>query len=354
MIGLNPENARPEWMIITVLAVPPPCVRPSVTVDNAGQGHDDLTHMLTNIVRYNGLVGKHHGRMATEYLEQLEFHVTAYIDNDVTGLPQALQKGGRVIKSLTSRLSGKEGRIRLNLMGKRVDFSARTVITGDPHLSIEEVGVPLSIARTLTFPERTTNWNIEKLQKLVDNGNATYPGARYLVKESGQRIDLSIVKKTPEIIVGDTVERHMVTGDTILFNRQPSLHKMSMMAHKARVMPYSTFRLNVNACSSYNADFDGDEMNLHLPQSHAAIAELETLSMVSKLLVSAQANKPSNALVQDALCGIRLITSRDVFIRREEFMNLLMTLKVVFIGIVCHCANYFNRTFQTKYLNPLF
>jgi len=182
------------------------------------------------------------------------------IDNDVAGVPQTFHKGGRATNSVSSRLKGKQGRIRGHIMGKRVDFSARTVITGDPNISIEEVGVPRSIAETLTFPERVTDLNIAKLQALVHNC-PNYPSAAYVIQhESGTRIDLSPASRKPVLVVGDIVERHMITGDWVLFNRQPSLHKMSMMGHRVRVMDYSTFRLNVNVCSSYNADFDGDEV----------------------------------------------------------------------------------------------
>lgn len=328
LIGLDPIHARPEWMIITVLPVPPPCVRPSITVDSNGRSEDDLTHMLTNIIKYNNLVKRHeNSRSAADFKEQLQVHVTTYIDNDISGIDPVLQKGGRPIKSLSARLKGKDGLIRGHLMGKRVDFSARTVITGDPNISIEEVGVPYSIAKNLTFPEKVFPGNMGYLQRLVDN-SPSYPGAKFVIRaDNGNRIDLQFCTRKPILKVGDVVERHMRDGDIVLFNRQPTLHKMSMMAHRARVMTGSTFRLNVNICSSYNADFDGDEMNVHMCQSYSTQAELMTLSRVSQLLVSAQGNKPVNALVQDALCGIRQLTRRDVFLTKDKFFNLLMWLR---------------------------
>ena len=264
LIGLNPEQARPEWMIITVLPVAPPCVRPSVNMDLNGRGEDDLTHVLSNILRYNNQLKskekRDSGRSIADAKEQLQIHVTSLIDNDVAGVPQTFHKGGRPINSISSRLKGKQGRIRAHLMGKRGDFSARTVITGDPYLSIEEVGVPISIAKTLTFPERVTSLNLERMQGLVDSCPA-YPSANYVVKgDTNVRVDIRSAPNKPLLEIGDLVERHMITGELVLFNRQPTLHKMSMMTHKVRVMPYSTFRLNVNVCSSYNADFDGDEV----------------------------------------------------------------------------------------------
>jgi DNA-directed RNA polymerase II subunit RPB1 len=326
LIGLDPKNARPEWMIITVLPVPPPCVRPSISVDTSGKSEDDLTHMLTNIIKYNNLVKKHrNSKMVSDFVEQLQIHIATYLDNDVSGVDQITQKGGRPIKSLSARMKGKDGLIRGHLMGKRVDFSARTVITGDPNISVEEIGIPQSIAKNLTFPEIVSSHNIEYLQQLVDR-SPSYPGAKFVIRNNGKEIwDLQYSK--PTVQLGDKVERHLRDGDVVLFNRQPTLHKMSMMAHRVRVMPHLTFRLNVNVCTSYNADFDGDEMNLHVPQSYETQVELLHLSRVSQLLVSPQANKPVNALVQDALCGIRQLTKRDTFLTKDQFFNLVMWLR---------------------------
>ena len=321
LIGLDPINARPEWMILTVLPVPPPCVRPSVCMDFNGRGEDDLTYMLTNIIRENNAVKKN-----PRAVEELQNQIIAYMDNEAKAVPQQFQKSGRPIKSIYSRLKGKEGRIRGHLMGKRVDFSARTVITGDPNISIEEVGVPIMIASNLTFPEKVTRYNIDQMCKLVARGSE-YPGAKFLVKKTGARFDLSKPKRMAIVEIGDTVERHMVTGDIILFNRQPTLHKMSMMAHRARIMSGETFRLNPNVTASFNADFDGDEMNLHFPQTYESMAELWSLSTVSKLLVSPQANRPVNALVQDSLYAIRKFTERDTFIPYRVLLNLCLWMK---------------------------
>ena len=217
-------------------------------------------------------------------------------------------------------------------MGKRVDFSARTVITPDPNLMLDELGVPWSIALNMTYPETVTPYNVERLQQLVDNGPHPPPGetgARYIIREDGQRLDLRFLKKSSEkrLEYGYKVERHMVNGDVVLFNRQPSLHKMSIMGHRVRIMPYSTFRLNLSVTPPYNADFDGDEMNMHLPQSYETRAEVKELMMVPKMIVSPQANKPVMAIVQDTLLGCRLITKRDTFITKDVFMNIIMWLE---------------------------
>ncbi|KAI1298257.1 DNA-directed RNA polymerase II largest subunit [Xylaria venustula] len=333
-MGLNKDYARPEWMIITVLPVPPPPVRPSISMDGTGQGlrnEDDLTYKLGDVLRANSNVRQalqegSAGHIAHEFDTLLQYHVATLMDNDIAGQPQALQKSGRPVKSIRARLKGKEGRLRGNLMGKRVDFSARTVITGDANISLDEVGVPRSIARTLTYPETVTPYNISRLHKLVQNGPNEHPGAKYVIRSDGTRIDLRHHKRAGQISLeyGWKVERHLQDGDYIIFNRQPSLHKESMMGHRVRVMPYSTFRLNLSVTSPYNADFDGDEMNLHVPQTEETRAEIRELCMVPLNIVSPQRNGPLMGIVQDTLAGVYKMCRRDVFLTKEQVMNVLL------------------------------
>ncbi|KAJ1332825.1 hypothetical protein BSLG_008454 [Batrachochytrium salamandrivorans] len=330
-IGLSSEWARPEWMIISILPVPPMPVRPSISMDGAMRGEDDLTHKLMDIIKANISLKRHEtegapAHIVNEFEHLLQFHVATYMNNDIANLPQAMQKSGRPLKSIAARLKGKEGRLRGNLMGKRVDFSARTVITGDPNLSIDQVGVPRSIARNLTFPDTVTPYNIDILQQMVQNGPNEHPGAKYVIRDNGERVDLRYSKRGGDIHLqyGYKVERHLLDDDYIIFNRQPSLHKMSMMGHRVKIMPYSTFRLNLSVTSPYNADFDGDEMNMHVPQSHETRAEIQGLCMVPLQIVSPQKNAPVMGIVQDTLCGIRKFTKRDTFLQRDFMMNLLM------------------------------
>ncbi|KAL2165337.1 hypothetical protein VTH06DRAFT_634 [Thermothelomyces fergusii] len=302
-IGINISQARPEWMIIT----------------------------LGDIIRANGNVRQAIAEGSPQHIindfeNLLQYHVATYMDNDIAGQPQALQKSGRPVKAIRARLKGKEGRLRGNLMGKRVDFSARTVITGDANISLDEVGVPRSIARTLTYPETVTPYNIAKLTKLVQNGPNEHPGARFVVRSDGTRIDLRHHRRATGIQLeyGWKVERHLMDGDYIIFNRQPSLHKESMMGHRVRVMPYSTFRLNLSVTSPYNADFDGDEMNLHVPQTEETRAEVKELCMVPLNIVSPQRNGPLMGIVQDTLAGVYKLCRRDVFLTKEEVMNIML------------------------------
>ncbi|KAH7156234.1 hypothetical protein EDB81DRAFT_646766 [Dactylonectria macrodidyma] len=335
-MGLNSDYARPEWMVLTVLPVPPPPVRPSISMDGTSTGmrnEDDLTYKLGDIIRANGNVKQaiREGspqHIARDFEELLQYHVATYMDNDIAGQPRALQKSGRPVKAIRARLKGKEGRLRGNLMGKRVDFSARTVITGDANLSLHEVGVPRSIARTLTYPETVTPYNIGRLHQLVENGPNEHPGAKYVIRSDGTRIDLRHHRRAAQISLeyGWKVERHLIDGDYIIFNRQPSLHKESMMGHRVRVMPYSTFRLNLSVTSPYNADFDGDEMNLHVPQSEETRAEVRELCLVPLNIVSPQKNGPLMGIVQDSLAGVYKLCRRDTFLTKEQVMNQMLWL----------------------------
>ncbi|CAG0900840.1 unnamed protein product [Darwinula stevensoni] len=332
VLGMDPKYARPDWMVITVLPVPPLAVRPTVTMFGA-RSQDDLTHKLADIVKANNELTRNEqsgaaAHIIAENIKMLQFHVATLIDNNIPGLPQATQKSGRPLKALKARLTSKEGRIRGNLMGKRVDFSARTVITPDPNLRVDQVGIPRSIAQNLTFPEIVTPFNIDKMQELVQRGNSQYPGAKYIIRDNGDRIDLRYHPKPADLHLqfGYRVERHIRDGDLVVFNRQPTLHKMSMMGHRVKVLPWSTFRMNLSCTSPYNADFDGDEMNLHIPQSMETRAEIENLHITPRMVVTPQANRPVMGIVQDTLTAVRKMTKRDVFLEKDQMMDLLMHL----------------------------
>lgn len=260
-IGFHRKFNRPEWMICTVMPVPPPAVRPSVRNDTGQRMEDDLTHKLCDIVKANNNIKQKIEKGATReqldiHVQLLQYHVATLVDNQIPGVGPATQRTGRPLRSLYERLKSKEGRIRGNLMGKRVDFSARTVITPDPCISIDEIGVPIKIAMNLTFPDIVNDHNKDELLRYVRNGPDVYLGAKYVRKQNPMRtirlknIDTSSI----ELEVGDVVDRHMKNGDYVLFNRQPSLHKMSMQGHRVRVMPFDTFRLNSSVCRSFNAD----------------------------------------------------------------------------------------------------
>ncbi len=251
VLGVNPEVARPEWLVLTVLPVPPVTVRPSIILDTGERSEDDLTHKLVDILRINQRLLENMEAGAPQLIvedlwELLQYHVTTYFDNEASGVPPARHRSGRPLKTLTQRLKGKEGRFRSNLSGKRVNFSARTVISPDPNISINEVGVPEMIAKEVTVPAYVNEWNMDEMKQYIENGPEIHPGANYVISNGRKR---RVTDDTKEYILetlepGVIIERHLKDGDMVLFNRQPSLHRMSMMAHEVRVLPYKTFRLN--------------------------------------------------------------------------------------------------------------
>ena len=332
LMGLDPSLARPEWKILTVLPVPPSSVRPSITLESGVRSEDDLTHKLVDIIRINERLKENIDAGAPQLIiedlwELLQYHVTTYFDNETSGIPPARHRSGRPLRTIAQRLKGKEGRFRSNLSGKRVDFSARTVISPDPIISINEVGVPIDIAKLLTIPERINKFNLDQMKVLIENGPDSHPGANYIIRPDGRRIDLRFPKDRKTIAdsveIGYVVERHIKDGDVVLFNRQPSLHRMSIMAHRVRVLPYKTFRLNLCVCPPYNADFDGDEMNLHVPQSEEARAEALVLMLVQEQILSPRYGGPIMGGIQDYISGAYMLTRKSTVLTREEAAQLL-------------------------------
>ena len=330
LMGFSPKFNRPEWMICTVLPVPPPAVRPSVRTETGQRMEDDLTHKLCDIIKTNNLIKAKLEKNATReqlenYIHLLQYHVATFVDNQIPHVGPSTQRCGRPLRSLYERLKSKEGRIRGNLMGKRVDFSARTVITPDPCISIDEIGVPVKIAMNLTFPEVVNKHNVNYLTELVRRGPDEYPGAKFVKKHDPFRtLRLrNIDRDQIELEMGDIVDRHLINGDYVLFNRQPSLHKMSMQGHRVRVMPFDTFRLNVCVTKNYNADFDGDEMNIHVPQSLQTRNELMMLASVPTQVLTPKDSKPILSVVQDVALGIYRITKSGVFVTEKQLFNLL-------------------------------
>ena len=267
-MGFSPVWSRPDWMICQVFAVPPPAVRPSVKHDSQQRSEDDLSHIIVNIIKANKVLQEKISQNAQahvidDWTTVLQYYIAAIVDNNIPGAAPVSQRSGRPLKSIKERINGKGGRVRGNLMGKRVDFSARSVITPDPNLSIKELGIPMKIAKNITKPVIVNDANRDFLLKLVHNGPDEHPGAKIWERKNGESITLRYVdRKSIELENGDIVHRHMMDGDGILFNRQPSLHRMSMMCHIARIMPVGdTFRMNVADCKPYNADFDGDKLS---------------------------------------------------------------------------------------------
>ncbi len=333
LLGIDALGGRPEWMVLTVLPVPSVTVRPSITLESGQKSEDDLTHKLSDIVRTNQRLLENLNAGAPEIIiedlwDLLQYHVTTYFHNGISQIPPARHRSGRPLKTLADRIKGKEGRFRKNLAGKRVNFSSRSVITPDPNININEVGFPKELVKGVTIPERVNNLNKKWLKKLINN-YPEYPCALYVLTPDGRR--KKITDETKDFILeelddGFIVERNMINGDVVLFNRQPSLHRMSIMAHYVKVLPYKTFRLNLTVTPPYNADFDGDEMNIHIPQTEEARAEAEELLEVSTQVISPRLGLPIIGCKQDHITGNFLLTRRDTKLSREQAFQLLTSI----------------------------
>lgn len=335
LLGIDPKFARPEWMILTVLQIPPVTMRPSITLESGERSEDDLTHKLGDIVRINQRLFENINAGAPEIIVEdlwdlLQYHVITYFDNTITQIPPARHRSGQPLKTLVERIKSKEGRFRYNLVGKRVNYAARTVISPDAKIRLNEVGIPKQVAEELTVPERVTEWNLAYLKKFVERGPKTYPGANYVITEDGKK--KKITEETQEQLLKDLapgwiVERHVIDNDVCLFNRQPSLHRMSIMCHRMKVLPGKSFRLNPTVCNPYNADFDGDEMNLHVPQTEEARAEAEILMEVQTQIITPKNGYNVIGCVEDSITGNYLLT-KSINMSREDATQMLLSIGI--------------------------
>ena len=324
--GYHTDKLRPEWFVLTVLPVPPITIRPSITLENGIRSEDDLTHKIVDIIRINSRLKDNIDAGAPQLIiedlwDLLQFHVTTYFNNDTAGVPPAKYKTGRPLRTIAQRLQGKKGRFRHNLIGKRVNFAARTTITPDTWISINELGIPQQIANELTIPEGVTEWNLKEVQEKIKKGEIVYVmrpnGVRKKVSEENRQ------EIVDEIGAGFKVERTMRDGDVVVFNRQPSLHRLSMMAHIAKIMPGKTFRLNPAVAQPYNADFDGDEMNMHLPQTEEGKAEARTLMLVKNQIISPRYGAPVITFQQDEVSSMYILSLKSTVFSKQETMEYL-------------------------------
>lgn len=262
----------------------------------------------------------------------LQDAINCYLDSSLAAKTENREKPG-----LRQLLERKEGIFRMKMMGKRVNFAGRSVISPDPYISTDQIGVPEFIARTLTFPEPVRN--LEKLTKCVINGAHKHPGANFIEYPNGEKKaleNMTLEERKAEAALlgsgGKVVYRHLETGDPLLVNRQPTLHKPSIMAHIARVLPKEqTIRMHYCNCKSYNADFDGDEMNIHLPQNYSAIAEAYEIAATHKQYVVPTSGAPIRGLIQDFIVSSVYLTSKDTFLSKEQYNQLIYSALNEFI-----------------------
>ncbi|BBN13954.1 DNA-directed RNA polymerase I subunit RPA1 [Marchantia polymorpha subsp. ruderalis] len=286
---------------------------------------------------------------ATALWLNLQNAVNALLDS-TTAIGSKADAGGNGVRQL---LEKKEGLFRMNMMGKRVNFACRSVISPDPYIAVNEIGIPPYFATRLTYPERVTPWNVQQLRDAVENGPSTHPGATHVEDEDGKLTNLASLPSYKRAAIaktllsasglsganvsrgadassdvprsgGKTVYRHLRSGDILLVNRQPTLHKPGVMAHKARVLKgEKTLRMHYANCSTYNADFDGDEMNVHFPQDELGRSEGYNIVNADEQFVVPTSGDPIRGLIQDHVVGAVLLTKRDTFLTREEYMQIV-------------------------------
>lgn len=339
LMGLSAKYSRPKNLILKSLPSPPPVMIPSVKQDGQ-RSEDDLTYLLSNIIKTGRSLKQKINAgndKVDEDINNMQYYVASYMNNKIKGINSYTNRSGRILKGISQRLKGKEGRIRGNIMGKRVDFSARSVITVDTTLSIDELGVPMEIMMNLTYPEIVTKYNIEKIKTILRNGPNVHPGAKSVKIHKSPNYNIlpititlkyvgNIEKLINDLTIGDIVNRHLQDDDVVIFNRQPSLHRMSMMAMKIKYRPGKTFKLNTSSCKPFNADFDGDEMNLHVPQSDFTKIEILELASVESQIISPAKSNPIITIVQDTLTSAYLLTQDDIKIRKDRLFNCMMNV----------------------------
>ncbi|NPA86175.1 MAG: DNA-directed RNA polymerase subunit A' [bacterium] len=329
-LGFGPEN-RPEWMIITVLPVPPVTVRPSIVLETGRRSEDDLTHKLVDIIRINNDLkdklekGVPKATIFSTWMG-LQYHVATYMHNRLSGVPLSKHRSTNVlIKGIIQRLGGKEGLFRYNLIGKRVNFTARCVISPDNYIALDEVGVPRIIAEKLTITVPVTRYNIEECRQYILR-YPQYPCALYVVDKDGFRIKVNEANKqrlAEELAPGYKIERQLIEGDYVIFHRYPTLHRLNVLGHRVRIFDSKTLRMHVNVCVPYNADFDGDEMQIHVLQNLEAQAELREILALTHNIISPRYGAPIIGLRLDIITYLYILTSRDTLLDKETAADLL-------------------------------
>jgi DNA-directed RNA polymerase beta' subunit len=321
LLGFDLSKFHPKSFVLNNLFVLPIRSRPYSFIDD-GVCDDELTIQYCEIVKNTNVLKDPLQTLEKKAIgyKRLNSNIHSLFDN-TGGKLKHIQT--RSFKGLKERLTGKLGLMRKHMIAKRVNNSARSVIGPDTTLRLDEFGIPREVAKGLFFLEHVTHYNIKKLQRQMYKGEI-----QSLIRNKKKfSVSQALNNRNHAILIlqfGDEVERSLQDNDYIIVNRQPSLHKGSWMAFRAKVMKGKTLRMNLGVTSSYNGDFDGDEMNVHPAYSQRSRAELIELANVRKNIIGEQSSKPTIRIVQDSLLGLHLLTKRrDEEIEKHTFMNIL-------------------------------
>ncbi|RSL91224.1 hypothetical protein CDV31_015520 [Fusarium ambrosium] len=341
------SKVTPDMFFLTILMVPPNRYRPEARTGDSQISEAQQNSLYKNILRGCGRIAQLHAHLQEERADVNQLHqawtelqesVNALIDKDKNPVQGAAAK--RNEDGIKQKLEKKEGLFRKNMMGKRVNYAARSVISPDPNIETNEIGVPPVFAKKLTYPEPVTSHNFRDMQQAVINGVDKWPGAFAIENENGQIVNLRNKSVDDRVSLANQllaptssnaartrnkkVYRHLTNGDVVLMNRQPTLHKPSIMGHRVRVLPNEkTIRMHYANCNTYNADFDGDEMNMHFPQNEVARAEALQIADTDHQYLSYTAGKPLRGLIQDHISVSVALCNRDTFFSRGDYQQLV-------------------------------
>lgn len=356
MFGI-PERSHPKNFIMTSIAVPPNTIRPDIhRLGGTRSSNSDTTTLLKTIADINELLPEEVPNESDitqpirDSMHNLDLAYSAMIRGGTSGESRIVSSSSKPPVAIAERIPKKPGRVRRNIMGKRVSYMIRSVITGDPKLKINEIGIPLIHACDLEIPERVTSANIERLKKYFYNGTKIYPGCKHIARgETGiyrrERLDPNYTLQ-----IGDTVYRDMITGDCICFNRQPSLTFASIAGMRVVVTATgSTLKMNPMVCNYFNADFDGDQMHAIVPQSIMSRNECMSVSKASRWFISPQVHAPLIGSFQDALIGIAEFTKANVTFDKWHAMQMFSNIESE-INYDFTESNYSNRQLVSRLL----
>ncbi|HRX28130.1 MAG TPA: DNA-directed RNA polymerase subunit beta' [Saprospiraceae bacterium] len=289
--GLSRTENRPEWTIIDYLPVIPPELRPLVPLDGGRFASSDLNDLYRRVIIRNNRLKRLLEIKAPEVIlrnekRMLQEAVDSLFDNSRKS-NAVKAEGGRALKSLSDILKGKQGRFRQNLLGKRVDYSGRSVIVVGPTLQLHECGIPKEMAAELFKPF--------VIRKLIERGIVK------TVKSAKKLVD----RKDP--VIWDILE-NILKGHPVLLNRAPTLHRLSIQAFQPRLVEGKAIQLHPLVCGAFNADFDGDQMAVHVPLSYAAILEAQMLMLSSHNMLNPQDGSPITLPSQDMVLGLYYLT----------------------------------------------
>ncbi|XP_055531445.1 DNA-directed RNA polymerase I subunit RPA1 [Wyeomyia smithii] len=328
---------HPQTSILRNILMANTTLRAVLVLTKGENGAEEKTALSNVAVEMKKVYDAAKGDSAYEKMYNAWVELQAFVDQslDINLAQEKSKTRGCGLKQIMEK---KEGLVRMHMMGKRVNYAARTVITPDPNIGVDEIGIPVTFAKKLTYPVPVTPWNVAELRKMVLNGPDGYPGANMIEDSNGQVSKISATSVTQRESIAKTlltphssnqqgvkiVHRHLLNGDALLMNRQPTLHRPSIMAHKAKILSgEKIFRLHYSNCKSYNADFDGDEMNAHFPQDELARSEAYNIVAVPHQYLVPKDGTPLGGLIQDHIVSAVKLFIRGKFFNRTDYQQLV-------------------------------